>query len=49
MRKHRFTEAQVLAVLAEGEAGAGTDELCCRHGISRNTFYAWRKKFGGLG
>jgi putative transposase len=48
MRASRFTPDQVLAILAEAEAGAKTEELCRRHGISRNTFYSWRKKYGGL-
>jgi len=48
MRASRFTPDQILGILAEAEAGAKTDELCRRHGISRNTFYSWRKKYGGL-
>ena len=48
MRASRFTPDQILAILAEADAGAKTDELCRRHGISRNTFDSWRKKYGGL-
>ena len=48
MRASRFTQEQIFAVLAEADAGAKTEELCRRHGISRNTFYSWRKRYGGL-
>ena len=48
MRRSRFTEQQIIAVLAEHEAGLKTKELCRKHGISDATFYNWKAKFGGM-
>jgi len=48
VKKSRFTEAQIIAVLREQEAGGTTDEVCRRHGISQQTFYRWKSKYGGL-
>lgn len=48
MRTSRFSAEQIVGVLKEHEAGAGTAELCRRHGISLQTFYRWRQRYGGL-
>jgi len=39
---------KIIGVLKESEAGAKTDDICRRHGISSATFYSWRKTFGGM-
>ena len=48
MRRSRFTEQQIIAVLAEHEAGLKTKELCRKYGICDATFYKWKAKFGGM-
>ena len=48
MKRGRFSEEQVVAILKQAEAGTKVAELCRRHGISDATFYNWRNKFGGL-
>jgi len=48
MRKSRFTEEQIIAILSEQERGMATAEVCRKHGISEGTFYKWKAKFGGM-
>jgi putative transposase len=48
MKRSRFSEEQIIAVLKEQEAGMATADVCRRHGISSATFYKWKSKYGGL-
>ena len=48
MKRSRFTEEQIIAILREQEAGLPTADICRKHGISSATFYAWKAKFGGM-
>jgi putative transposase len=48
MKRSRFNEEQIIAILKEQEGGMPTVEVCRRHGISSATFYKWKAKFGGL-
>src|SRR5690242_8587551 len=49
MRTSKFTPEQMVAVLRMGDSGVPVGELCRQHGISEQTYYRWRKRFGDLG
>jgi len=48
MKKSRFTDSQILAVLKQAEPGTPVPNLCREHGVSSATFYKWRSKYGGM-
>lgn len=47
MKKSKFSESQIVAVLREGEAGVPVAQILRKHGISHATFYKWKSKYGG--
>ena len=49
MKKSRFTESQIIAILKEGEAGLAVAQLARKHGISAATYYHWKSKYAGAG
>lgn len=48
MKKSRFTDSQILAILKQAESGVPVPDLCREHGMSSASFYKWRAKFGGM-
>lgn len=48
MRKSRYSDSQILAILKQNEHGVSVSDLCREHGMSSAQFYKWRSKFGGM-
>jgi putative transposase len=48
VRKSRYSDEQIVAILAESDSGVKTLELCRRYGINKNTLYKWKGKYAGM-
>jgi putative transposase len=48
MKKSRFTESQIVSILAQHEQGHRVSDICREHGISQPTFYQWQRKYAGM-
>lgn len=48
MRKSKYSESQIMAILKQNEGGVSVPDLCRKHGMSNAQFYNWRSKYGGM-
>jgi len=48
MRKSRFSDSQIMAILKQAQSGVPVADLCREHGMSSGLFYQWRSKYGGM-
>lgn len=48
MRKSRFSEEKIIGLLKEVESGSKVADVCRRHGVSEQTYFRWKRKYGGL-
>jgi len=48
MKKSKFSETQIVAILKEADAGMLVKDICRKHGISSPTYYSWKSKYGGM-
>lgn len=48
MKRKRFTEEQIIGILKQAEAGGSNQDICRKNGITEQTFYRWRSKYGGM-
>ena len=48
MKRNKFSEARIIKILKEAEAGRSVSDLCREHSIHESTYYNWKKKYGGM-
>ena len=48
MKKSRFNEEQIIGILREGQSGTTVKAVCAKHNVSEQTYYGWKRKYGGM-